>query len=177
VSEHESIVTRLVARVRALLPEDWRGRAGARYENTVDTVTEFAEEHHLRPGDLAGEAVNLGRRALHGKANKDFAAATKDFAEAEQIEIENELKRRAGESDIRKQEAEARLAEIRVIDAEIELLRKMKEIGVVLHRDDRGRLTALPLPQNCDLEELAQRRILDSGAIPVEDKQRPSSGK
>lgn len=176
MSEHEGIVTRLVARVRALLPEDWGGRAGARYESTVDTVVEFAEEHHLHPTDLASEAVNLGRRTLHGKANKDLAAAAKDFAEAEQIKIENELKRRAGESDIRRQEAEARLAEIKVLDAEVELLRKMNEIGVVLHRDNSGRLTVLPLPQDCNLEELAQRKLLDSDTTPIVNKDRTSSG-
>jgi len=175
VSDHESILSRLIARVRALLPGDWGGRAGARYESTVDMVAEFAEEHHLRPRDLASEGVELGRRALHGKANKDLAAATKDFAEAEQIKIENELKRRAGESDLRRQEAEARLAEIKILDAEVELLRKMKEIGVVLHRDNSGHLTVLPLPEDCDLEELAQRKLLESGATPVKDRG-PTSG-
>jgi hypothetical protein len=170
VSESEGIITRLVARVRALLAEDWRGRAGARFESTADAISEFAEENHVCPGELAREGVELGRRALHGKANKDLAAATRDFAAAEQIKIESELKRRAGESEVRKHEAEARLAEIKVLDAEVELLRKMKEIGVVLLRDKEGKLTVLALPEHCDLDELAQRKLLTSSQVLEEDK-------
>ena len=170
MSEHDGIVTRLVARVRALLSEDWRGRAGERFERTIDSVSEFAEEHRLHSKQLASEGVNLGRRALHGKANKDLAAATRDFAEAEQIKIENELKRRAGESEVRRQEAEARLAELKVLDAEVELLRKMNEIGVVLHRNEEGNLTVLPLSANCDLEELAEQKILFSGETAETDE-------
>jgi hypothetical protein len=165
VSEEEGMITRLVARVRALLFEDWRGRAGERFRATVDEIGEFAEEHRVRPGHLASEGVELGRKALHGKANKDLAAATRDFAQAEQIKIENELKRRSGESEVRRQEAEARLAEIKVLDAEVELLRKMQEIGVVPHRDENGNITVLPLPEGCHLEQLVQRKLLAAEQI------------
>src|ERR1035437_2977527 len=128
-------VRRLVARIRALLPEDWRGKAGEHFRETLESVSEFAEEHNVRPRDLAGEGVELGRRKLQGLANKELASATKDFADAEQTKIETELKRRSLESRVRKEEAETRIAEAKALDAEVELFAKMEKIGVVFRYD------------------------------------------
>jgi hypothetical protein len=50
------------------------------------------------------------------------------------------------------------LARIKAVDAEVDLLRKLKEIGVVLHRDDHGDLSVLPSAPTIDLLELADRR-------------------
>jgi hypothetical protein len=108
----------------------------------------------LRPGEVADEGVELGRRKIEGLANKEYAAAAKDFAEAERKIIETELERRSLESKVRKEEAEARLAEINAVGAEIELLEKIKRIGVVLHRDHNGNITALRAPANCDWTRL-----------------------
>jgi hypothetical protein len=167
MSDREGVITRLVARVRALLPEDWFGRAGERLNKTTEAISDFAEEHHVRPTDILEETVELGHRKLEGLANKEYAAAAKDFAEVEQKKIETELQRRTVDIRVRKEEAETRLAELKALDAEIELLRKMKEIGVVLHRDESGNLTVLPPPANCDLLELVERRRLT--AAPADD--------
>jgi hypothetical protein len=156
----EGVVTRLVARVRALLPKDWFGRAGNRLQETTEAVSNFADEHHLRPDDLLEEGIELGRRKVEGLANKEYAAAAKDFAETEQKKIETELQRRTVNSKVRKEEAEARIAELKVLDAEVELFEKMKRIGVILRRDENGNLTVLPTPANCDLLELIERKRL-----------------
>jgi len=158
VFEREGVISRLIARVRALLPGDWFGRAGERLRETADAISNFADEHQLAPNDILEETIELGHRKLEGLASKEYAAAVKDFAEAEQKKIEAELQRRTINSKVRKEEADARLAELGVLGAEIELLKKMKEIGVILHKDETGNMTVLPSPANCDLLELAQRR-------------------
>lgn len=166
------LVTRLVARVRALLPQDWFGRAGEWFRRTTDAISRFTANQRLRPEDLAEESVTLGRRKLEGMANKDFAAALKDFAEAEQKKLDTELRRRSMESEVRRKEAEARLAELGVVEAELELLTKLKEIGVILRRDADGNLTVLPAPQNVDLLKVAdeRRRELTAGEANIDTK-------
>jgi DnaB-like helicase N terminal domain len=158
------VISRLLAVVHALLPEDWFGRAGKSFSKTADAISEFAEEHQVRPRDLADEGVALVRSTLRGKANKDLAAAVKDFAEAEHTKIESELKRRSLQSKVRKEEAEAALAELQVVHSEADLLRKLKELAVLIRRDHSGHLTVLPAPPNVDLEKLALQRTEQANA-------------
>jgi hypothetical protein len=112
---------------------------------------------------LAHEGVAVARNALHGVANQKLAAAMKDFAQAEQAKIDAELQRRSLKSKVRKEEAEARLAEAKALDAEVELFKKLTEIGVLPRFDERGNLIVLPLPQGLDLRELARSRSLAAG--------------
>lgn len=144
----EGVFTRIVAHVRALLPEDWFGSAGRKFRETTNVIsaatTEFIEEHELHPSQILDEAVDLGRTKLTGLAHKEFAAALKDYSETEQAKINVRLQLRTLESKVRKEEAEARLAEIRVVDAEIELLKKLEAVGCGLNRDAAGTLTIFP---------------------------------
>jgi len=154
VSEREWVGTRFVARVRALLPEDWSSRAGERLRQTVDRIASFARKH----GISVDEGVALGERKIRGLANKEYADSLKSFAEAEQKKIETELYLRTLESKVRKEQAEARLAEIDVLNAELELMKKLKEMGVVICRDEQGNLAVLPTPPRFDLMKLAGER-------------------
>src|SRR5262245_5858897 len=86
---------RLIARVRALFPEDWQSRPGNRFRRIIERISTFAKEHDVLPSDLAGEAIDLTRRKLTGEANNALAEATRAFAEAENQKIEAELKRRS----------------------------------------------------------------------------------
>ena len=160
MSDRKAVMTRLIARIRAMLPEDWFGQAGKRLRDTSQAISDFAEEHRVRPKDLLEDGVESGRKKLEGLANKEYAEAAKNFAEAEQKKIEVELLRRSLASKVRKEEAEARLAEAQALDAEVELFKKLAQIGVVLHRDEKGNLTALPvLEHDCDLTRLAAQRL------------------
>ena len=103
------------------------------------------------------EAVELGRRKLHGLADKEYADSVRDFAEAENLNIEAELKRRSMKSKVRQEEAAARLAELSVVDKELDLIKKLQNSGVTLYRDENGNLTALPLPTGMNLGELGKR--------------------
>jgi hypothetical protein len=154
MSDHIGVFSRVVTRIRALLPEHWRGHAGKQFRKTADEISEFVDNNDLRLGDVAEEAVVLGRRKLHGIANKEYAAALKDFADVEQTKIEIELQRRSLESKVRKEEAEATLAELQVLDAQAELIMKLKKIGVTLQPDKDGNYTVLPAPKNFSLKRL-----------------------
>ena len=148
------IFSQLIANIRALLPDSWRGHAGDRFRKTVREISEFAERHRLYPSDLADEAVSLGRRKVEGLASKEFAAAVKDFADAERIKIEAELRRRSLKSEVEKIKEDERLEQIRRIVAEVDLIRKLKAIGAVLRQDEDGNWTALPMPGGAILDEL-----------------------
>jgi phosphoglycolate phosphatase-like HAD superfamily hydrolase len=138
---------RVVARVRALLPGDWFGAAGSRFRKTTDAIAELAEEQGVRPQDLVADGI----RKVKGLANAEYAAAMKNFAEAEQKQIETEVMRRTVEARVRKEFADARAAEIKALDAEIELLKKLNEAGVVLGREKNGNLIVVVAPPNLDL--------------------------
>ena len=142
MSRDEDQVNQLIAKIRALLKADWISNAGNRFKRTTIAISKFAEENNVRPQEL----VSLGRRKLEGLGNKEFATMIRDFAEAESTKIETELKRRSLESEIRKKEAEAREAEIRVLHSELELIQKLKEVGVLIRTDEHGNLTVLPAP-------------------------------
>src|ERR1019366_7224635 len=146
---HEGVIARLIARLKALLPNDWKGRPGERFQKATQAISDFAEEHHITPNELLDEGVELGRRKIEGAASHEYAQALKNFAEAEKIKTE------------------AHLAELTALQAELELLQKLKSIGVVLHRDVNGNLTALPAPQGFDLMELVDHNRLAEAVLPV----------
>lgn len=162
------VFSRLVAKIRALLPHHWRGSAGEHFRDTAKEISEFAERHNLRPSDLADEVVTLSRRKIEGLANKEFAAAVKDFAETERIKIDVELQRRSLSSEVEKKKEEARLATIQRLNAELELLKKMKEVGAILREEEPGSWTVLPLPQSSLLDELIKTKALCLPEKPVE---------
>ena len=68
--------------------------------------------------------------------------------------------RRPLESKVRKEDADARMAEIQVVHAELDLLKELKDMGVVLVQDDDGNLTMIPArldPTKAVLSTEAQR--------------------
>jgi len=165
VSWPETQVRRFLARVRALLPGDWKGQPGTRFRETLNRISNFATKHKVRPKDLASDGIVLGKRKLEGLANKEYATALKDFADAEHRAIETELQRRSLEIKVRKEEAETRLAEVKALDPELDLLVKLRQTGVVLLTDARGNLTVLPAPDRCDLIKLARKTLVESNQV------------
>jgi hypothetical protein len=156
--EAEGVFTRLVARVRALFPGDWRTGAGQRFREGTEAISVLAEDVTLASEELLVEGIELGRRKLTGLASQEDALAEKNYAEAgraivetEEKKIEAELKRRAFESEVsrkhaeaRKANAEASLAETKALDAQFDLMNKLRAAGMALHRDERGNLSVLP---------------------------------
>jgi hypothetical protein len=146
--------------MRALTANDWRGRAGERFRNTLNAISDFAEKTGINTREIPKNAVSLAADKLEGLAQKEKAAALRDFSEAEERKVDAKLKERSLESRVRKEEAEARLAEIRVLEAEVQLFVRLKEAEVVLRRDESGVYTVLPAPQNCDFDVLVRQRAL-----------------
>jgi hypothetical protein len=161
MSDTPSLINQVFAKVRALLRADWRSRSGEKFRETVRGISEFASEKTCITNEtLSQEVVRLGRQKLEGAASKELAAATRDFAEAEQKSIESELQRRSLESKVRKEAAEARFAEVKALDAELELYKKLKEAGVVLREGPDHTLTLLAAPPGYNLDDLSRRRSL-----------------
>ena len=180
MSRDEDVFTRLVARVKALLPNDWFGLAGQRFRAGTQAVSKFAEKNNLLPEDLIQEGVELGRLKLTGLATQEHAAAEKNYAEAakaftetEDKKIETELKKRSLEIDISKKEAdvakahaearkanaEASLAETQTLDAQFELRKKLAAAGMLLVRDERGTLTILPNATGANLLAPGEEKV------------------
>jgi hypothetical protein len=67
-----SVITRLFARLRALLPKDWQETAGDRFRRTLHDISEFASQNRVEPKALAEEAVTLGRMKIEGLAAKSL---------------------------------------------------------------------------------------------------------
>lgn len=158
-SEDSGQSHRFVAYIHALLKGDWHGISGRRVHNTMGAISEFTAANHLRPRDVAEEIVVLGRRKLEGLAKKEYSDVVKNFAEAEGKKIDTELKRRTMESEVRKKEAEARKAEIDNLNAEFELVMKLKTAGVTVQRDKNGQLSILPAPRGFDYPGLADHLL------------------
>jgi hypothetical protein len=164
MSGDRNVFVNFIARVTALLPEDWRGSAGDRFREGAKAVSEFANRNGLLPENLLEEGIELGIRKLTGLATQEHSAAEKNYAEAarvamenEELKIEIELKNRALQSDFQRRQAEALkaiedarkasadadLAELKAIDAQLELSKKLEGAGMSLYRDKKGKLALL----------------------------------
>jgi hypothetical protein len=148
-------VHRLIAKVRPILRQEWMGKAGRQVRKTVTALSEFASEHDVTPGDLARDAIELGRHKLEGWAEHERAGAVQKFAETEKLDIEAERLRRTLDATVRKETAEARLKEIEVLRAELAFLEELKRAGVVIRMEKQGQWTVLPSPTNSNILELA----------------------
>lgn len=145
----QSVVDRILARLRPLLP---KGRGSGTSSNVFrESIETIADQ------SLIFEGIELARSRIRGLADKDLAEAVATFAANEQQKIDSELKRRTIQAETRKKEAEARIAELKMLEAEMELIKKLRELGLVITRDDHGRINVLPAPDNFDFASLEQR--------------------
>src|SRR5450755_2822518 len=160
---------RLLARVRAMLPEDWFGRAGTQFKKATRNIGHFVGTHGPQAARIGDEAVDLAIRKLEGTATVEHSTAVKNYAEEEEHRIEITLKRRTMESKVRQElaaadklESESRLSRIKEIDATIDLVNKLRTIGVVLTVDQNSDLTVTNCPSNFDwaglLDQLGRNR-------------------
>jgi len=168
MAEQKQSARRWIVAVTSLFPANWFGSTGERFRNSIEEIAEFSSRQQLPA--INDEAPDLAWRKMEGIAHREHATALKEFAEAESRRIEIELERRSLKAEVSRAQAEARLAEIRALEAEIEFVSKLKEIGVIVVRNEHGDLTVLPAPANYDYDALAER-IRKEGA-----SDGPSSG-
>ena len=146
-------VTRLLARVRAMGREQWEGRAGERFRSGVKAVAEEGTK-------LAARKIEGLASREHAASEKDYADAMKAFSESEDKKMDAVLKRRSLESRVRREEAEASLAETKAIEARFDLMQKLNTAGVVLRIDEPGRFLLLPKADPDHAKPYGPRQIM-----------------
>jgi hypothetical protein len=85
-------------------------------------------------------------------------------AESERLKIETELdlrtllyKARQGAADADRLETEAKIAELKVLEARQDLTESLKKIGAMLAQDRHGNMVILQVPRNYDWDKLKSR--------------------
>src|SRR5438128_1592309 len=126
---------RVIARMKAFLLEHWQGRAGAIVRNTLEELGEAAEYQ-------TQEGPSQIIRAVEGLASEKHAKALLDYAQRETVLIQAEIERRTADSKVRqeqatatKQEAEALLAQLNLLEAKVRFIRSLKEVGLITSLD------------------------------------------
>src|SRR5687767_6864303 len=94
-----NLLVRIVARVTALLPDHWVGRAGQQFRKTITDVAGTQ--------DLTGAVAEAVSRAGIGLASRDHAEAVKNYAEEEQSRVGAELMKRTLAARTRQENAKA----------------------------------------------------------------------
>lgn len=157
---------------------EWSGAPGKKFRRILGVISKFVRKHKLTPADVADEAVTLAKTKVRGASHKDAAAANKDYMQTEQIKLEIALKRRLEETTVTREEAETRLALVKAIDAEFELLKKLTQAGVGLKKDKRGKWRMVPLRHGADLTEAIALELKAEQKQPADSAnpdERPSS--
>jgi len=113
------------------------------FRRALQRLSAAAIAFGAQPKDLAG----LGNMKLRGLAGKEYAEAVKNFSEAEAVRIETLAAERGMRNRLRRQEAETRMAEVNMLQAELALTQKLNELGISLRMTESGKLTLLPTPQ------------------------------
>lgn len=142
--KRETGLRRLIARMRAILDEDWVADAGKVFRRGVSAISDVNEEYlHLE--DKAAEAPELAWRAVQGLAGEKHAKAVADYAKAENERIDIALKRRIFDDKARQEhaaadklEAEAALAKLNELKARVELATALQGLGVALTVETGG---------------------------------------
>jgi biotin carboxyl carrier protein len=142
--ERETILRRFVARLRAILDDDWLAKAGSAFRRGVSAISDVNDEY-LHVEDKVAETPELAWRAVQGLAGEKHAKAVADYARAENEKIDLALKSRVMEDKVRQErasadklEAEAALAKLNELKARAELAMALQDLGVTLTVNSTG---------------------------------------
>jgi hypothetical protein len=163
----KSGIVRLVrARVRALLPKQWRSEPGRQVRETVDEISEFAKKN-VR----LAEKLEALPDVLWNTAQVKSSEALVNAADEEQKRIASELARQILPDKVRQEkatadrmEAEARLAQIKEIQERLAFLDKLRTLGVVPVWDSNGTMTFLRAAVDFDWDEIS-RQMMKADAL------------
>jgi multidrug efflux pump subunit AcrA (membrane-fusion protein) len=148
----QGVIRRLLVKACPQFLEDWLGAAGARFNRGIEAVSDYTRDH-VQIGEKLEAAPDMLWRAAKGATSAQHAKAEADYAKAETDRMDAELRRRTLEAKTRhecadadKAEAEARIAKIREMQARIELVKQLKEIGVSASLDSGLSISVSPAP-------------------------------
>jgi len=159
-----SIKARIIAKVRALLPEDWLRAAGSRFRETST---------QLSGGQDVATAVGDGAaRFAVGHASHKHADAVRNYAEEEHLKVETELARRTLESRTRQEEARAEQEETRArmlrteeLMGRLKFFDALRESNALPIWDQNGNMSVVKAPVGFDWDE-ARNRLLSGAFLP-----------
>lgn len=149
--EEKSVLVRLRTRLPPQLVEDWRSTAGQKWRAGISKFSDYCSKH-LRLGERLEAAPDLAWLAAQGAASIQYAQAEKAYAEAENIKIDAELRRRTMDSSVAKAQAEVEMANIAVLQARLDLYKKLKDAGVAVTLDSSINLHIVPMHATPPLE-------------------------
>jgi hypothetical protein len=172
MSDKPRLLARVKARVRALLPEHWRGEAGKRFRTAVDGVSDYSKKN-VRIRERLEEAPDLGWNSLKVKSS----TALLNAAEEENKRIATDLARQTLTDKARQEKAtadrietEARILRIKELEERLTLVEKLRGANAVPVWDAKGNMAVLKAPPEYDWDGLT-RKLLQAADLSLPEDQ------
>ena len=170
MSEKKGLLSRVAARVRAMLPQHWQGKAGKRYRETTEALSEYSKKN-IRIQERLKEAPDVIANSLKVKSSETLL----NVAEEENKHIATELARQTFNDKVRQEKAtadrmeiEARTAKVKELQERIALVEKLRAVNCVPVWDKDGNMLVLNAPANYNWAG-ATRAILQPGDLALLD--------
>lgn len=161
-----SLATRIKAQIWALLPPQWRGAAGTRFTRTIKAISDYSQTQ-IRPGERIEEAPELLWNFAKGSANEKQSRVLVNYQDEESKRINNKLaiatlrdKARQEKATATRLEAEAGIAQTKEIEARVDLVLKLKNLGVGLLWDDSQRMSIVKVGPEYNWNGLKEALLL-----------------
>lgn len=166
MSERGGFLKVVTARVRALLPQHWRGEVGQRWRGVIRAISEYSE-NDIRIAERVREAPDV----LWNTAKKNSAEALLKAADEENTRIASELARQTLADKARQEkgtadkiEIEARILRIKEVEAQVTLVEKLRSVNTIPIWDAKGNLRFIKAPESFDWDGLASH-LLSAGDL------------
>jgi hypothetical protein len=173
----EPVLSRIRAKIDALLPTDWDGSPGLKLRTALGAISSYCQRH-IKPRENLEELTELTWRRVKGEANEKLAQSLKDYAEEESRKIANRVAERTVDHQIRasratadKLESEARISETRELLARVELVERCRQLGVIPIWNGSGHMTVVKAPDLFNWEALTANLLggRDPDTRPVQE--------
>jgi hypothetical protein len=168
-------VSRVVARVIGIVPQDWRAAAGDRFRSTLRIFSQVV--HHTLPAEADAPSIlsEGAKRVAVGMVSRDHAEAMRNYAEEEKIRIDIAYQKRTEDDRARtaravadQEETKARLLNIEEIQARLTLAETLEQLGVTLAIQPDGRVHVFR-PESLKLfEKIREDLLVDADALTAE---------
>lgn len=133
--------------------------------STMKTAILRFNKDKVRPVDRVEEAPELAWTWLQGSANEKQSYVLVNLQLQEEKKLLNELAKSTLPDKIRQEkatadkiEAEARMMEMKEIQARLELFEKLRQMGILMVKeDDKGTVSIIKVRPDCDWGKAAQQ--------------------
>lgn len=173
MSEHPRFVSRVLAKVRALLPKQWRSEAGRKLRDAVGGISEYSQKD-IRIRERLQEAPDV----LWNTAKVKSSEALLKAAEEENKRIASELARQTLADKARQEKAtadrmetEARISKIKEMEERIAFVEKLRAANAVPVWDRHGNMKVVKAPPDYDWDGLTSA-LLEAAdlSLPAENE-------